>query len=273
MPALASWVEGCVFGLVDGAVESIWVLRVLLNPVLCQRTDWQLLAVVPHHRHSLRAPSRRGDIGEQEVVLATWLVARRGHSRKLALYHFPSVRGTGENSCQWRSWFQTHNQLTEKRADDFDMVGWQIDRSRLLTGLVEEVARSGLRPLREQSLKCIVASCGATVSGKADCLVVNGSQIDIYDCKTGKSRPSDQRFLLHHVMGLYRSSWDGEVCAWGPLGDFKRGLELLRLSPPGLDEACQRLLLWVDDRLFALAPLPSRHKWRYLRFRCLRLSG
>jgi hypothetical protein len=78
---------------------------------------------------------------------------------------------------------------------------------------------------------------------------------------------SQLRGLLLGVVALYwyvcllgqrlkGSRWAGEVCSWGPLGDFKRGLELLRLSPPGLEQACLRLLLWVDDKLFALAPYP-----------------
>ena len=72
---------------------------------------------------------------------------------------------------------------------------------------------------------------------------------------------------------LKGSHWAGEVRSWGPLGDFKRGLELLSLSPPGLDRACQRLVNWAAEKLFALAPLPRLYQWRYRRNRCLHLCG
>jgi len=72
---------------------------------------------------------------------------------------------------------------------------------------------------------------------------------------------------------LKGAHWAGEVRSWGPLGDFKRGLELLRLSPPGLERACQRLVQWVAEKLFGLAPLPPLYKWRYRRYRCLQLCG
>lgn len=43
----------------------------------------------------------------------------------------------GDITCQWQSWFQSQNQLTEKQLSDFDLVGWKIDHTRkgkLITG-------------------------------------------------------------------------------------------------------------------------------------------
>lgn len=72
---------------------------------------------------------------------------------------------------------------------------------------------------------------------------------------------------------LRHSPLVGEACAWGPLGDFKLGLELLSLDHQAVRQACQRIVRWAADKLFALAPLPPRHKWRYHRYRTLHPTG
>lgn len=72
---------------------------------------------------------------------------------------------------------------------------------------------------------------------------------------------------------LRRSHLVGEACAWGKLGDFKLGMELLALDHQLVSRACQRIVQWAADRLFALAPLTPSHLWRYRRHRCLHQSG
>lgn len=72
---------------------------------------------------------------------------------------------------------------------------------------------------------------------------------------------------------LRRSPLVGEACTWGQLGDFKLGLELLGLDHQTVAAACKRLVQWAADKLFALAPLPPNHLWRYRRHRSLHQSG
>jgi len=43
----------------------------------------------------------------------------------------------GDTVCQWQSWFQSQNQLTEKQPSDFDLIGWKIDHTKMLTEFKE----------------------------------------------------------------------------------------------------------------------------------------
>jgi hypothetical protein len=72
---------------------------------------------------------------------------------------------------------------------------------------------------------------------------------------------------------LRRSYLVGEVRAWGEMGDFKLGMELLALDHQAVSRTCHRIVQWAADKLFALAPLPPRHKWRYRCHRSLHQSG
>ena len=58
-----------------------------------------------------------------------------------------------------------------------------------------------------------------------------------------------------------------EVRAWGRLGECKLGLELLQLDSEAVYHTAQRILRWVEDKLFALQPLTPPYKLRYRRFR------
>lgn len=43
---------------------------------------------------------------------------------------------SGEVACQWQFWFQTHNQIEKKQPSTFNLVGWNINHTRMLTELI-----------------------------------------------------------------------------------------------------------------------------------------
>jgi len=44
---------------------------------------------------------------------------------------------SGAVTCHWQSWFQSHNQLTEKQPSDFDLTGWIIDHTKMLINRIK----------------------------------------------------------------------------------------------------------------------------------------
>ncbi|HEX3721856.1 MAG TPA: PD-(D/E)XK nuclease family protein [Nitrolancea sp.] len=108
----------------------------------------------------------------------------------------------GQVSCEWQYWFQAHHKLLSKQPSTFDALGWQIGHTRLLSEVKREVVSSGLRPRTEFGVEFRLPGLEAKISGKADCLVVDGSNVMIYDCKTGKPRESDRVQVMIYMYGL-----------------------------------------------------------------------
>jgi hypothetical protein len=108
----------------------------------------------------------------------------------------------GRVSCEWQYWFQTHNRLLSKYPSNFDAVRWQISHTRLLSEVKHEHLGRGLRPHIESSMSFHLPGVAAKVSGKADCLIVDGSDIMVLDCKTGNPHPSDQVQVMIYMYGL-----------------------------------------------------------------------
>lgn len=111
---------------------------------------------------------------------------------------------SGQTACQWQGWFQTHNQLTERHPQSFDLTGWKINHTRMLTEFVKKMTARGLEPLVEFPFTLAVG--GATLGGKVDCVVVEDSTARVYDCKTGTPRDSDQVQVMIYMHALSQIS-------------------------------------------------------------------
>ena len=109
---------------------------------------------------------------------------------------------SGQTACQWQGWFQTHNQLTERHPQSFDLTGWKINHTRMLTELVQKMTARGLEPRVEFPFTIAVGE--ATLGGKIDCLVVENSIVQVYDCKTGTPRDSDVAQVMIYMHALSR---------------------------------------------------------------------
>jgi len=109
---------------------------------------------------------------------------------------------SGRVNCQWQYWFQSHHKLLSKQPSTFDSLNWKIGHTRLLTELKQEVLASGLQPRTEVSIKFELPGLDTRISGKADCLVVDGSNVMLYDCKTGHPHDSDRAQVMIYMYGL-----------------------------------------------------------------------
>jgi len=109
---------------------------------------------------------------------------------------------TSHSICEWQYWFQTHNKLITKHPSTFDSVTWQIGHTRLLSEVKRELSTAGLRSMTEFGCEFRVPGVAAKISGKTDCLVNDGSNVMIYDCKTGKPRDSDRVQVMIYMYGL-----------------------------------------------------------------------
>lgn len=109
---------------------------------------------------------------------------------------------SGDSACLWGAWFQVHNKLDAKQPSEFDLVGWQVDHARMLTELIRELKKPGRFVNREQRISLQLPLNGATISGTADCVVYENQSIHVYDCKTGKDRPSDQIQVMTYLYML-----------------------------------------------------------------------
>ena len=109
---------------------------------------------------------------------------------------------SGNTSCQWQYWFQAHNVLKERHQASFDSVAWQIGHTRLLTEVKQELFDKGIRPHTEVSVSFRVPEHAANIAGKIDCLVEDGPDVMLYDCKTGKPRDSHRVQLMTYMYGL-----------------------------------------------------------------------
>jgi hypothetical protein len=112
---------------------------------------------------------------------------------------------SGDNPCHWQGWFLAHNKLTEKQPSDFDLAGWLVDHTRLLSELEAELSqREGALVTKEYELRQPFADFGTMLSGKADCVCISDSYITIYDCKTGKERNTDQVQVMIYMWMMSR---------------------------------------------------------------------
>jgi hypothetical protein len=109
---------------------------------------------------------------------------------------------SGRVNCQWQYWFQSHHKLLSKQPSTFDVLNWQIGHTRLLTEVKQELLARGLRPRTEVSIKFELPGLETRISGKADCVVVDGSEVMLYDFKTGRQHKSDRLQVMIYMYGL-----------------------------------------------------------------------
>jgi predicted RecB family nuclease len=106
----------------------------------------------------------------------------------------------GEQACYWSSWFKAHYQDYTKLAGSGDLALWNIQHTKLLA---EERAayHSRSTSIRIESQNAFKYShrAGVTISGRPDLIVMDGTELTIIDCKTGKRRMSDQVQVMIYI--------------------------------------------------------------------------
>lgn len=113
----------------------------------------------------------------------------------------------GDITCQWQSWFRSQNKEIEKQPADFDLVGWKMDHTKMLTELKGKLIKENYSPIIEQSVKYKIPNLDITVAAKPDCIIEKKDVVIIYDCKTGKERPSDQVQVMIYMYLLSKGKF------------------------------------------------------------------
>ena len=97
---------------------------------------------------------------------------------------------TGENSCEWATWFRAHHQDWVKPPSDFDQSKWMLDHTALVNSERESHEEWGYQVFTENQNAFRLRGKAATLAGKPDLIAVNGNDAVIIDAKTGKPSPS-----------------------------------------------------------------------------------
>jgi hypothetical protein len=99
----------------------------------------------------------------------------------------------GEQACLWASWFKTHHQNFQKAESDFNLARWNLEHTRLLVRTRTDLTarRAEVRVESQNSFQYRHAS-GAVLAGKPDIVAIEGMELIVNDCKTGKPKMSDQ---------------------------------------------------------------------------------
>jgi hypothetical protein len=127
----------------------------------------------------------------------------------------------GEIQCDYQCWFKSHFQY-EKLPNDFNLIKWTTDHNQLVRKTRKKLESDGYKVLIEDqnSIKAKFvddeAVLQATISAKPDIVAFREDENLTIDCKTGKTKNSDQiQVLLYmkYLPTLYpnKKYWDGRV--------------------------------------------------------------
>ena len=97
---------------------------------------------------------------------------------------------TGENSCEWASWFKAHYQNWQKPPSDFDSTGWMLQHTSLINRERDSLEVVGYEVHTENQNLFRLRGSTATIAGKPDLIGEKTHEILISDAKTGQRSPS-----------------------------------------------------------------------------------
>ena len=130
------------------------------------------------------------------------------------LYVFVSLLArwiSGERSCDWAIWFQTHWKDFERVEGDFDLAVWKVDHTRLLRETHRALNVDGYR-VKVEGQNWFRArhedSPAVVVGGKPDLLALRGDDAIVLDVKTGKVHDWHAQQVLLPMAFLPRSDLD-----------------------------------------------------------------
>ena len=116
---------------------------------------------------------------------------------------------TGEQSCEWSSWFRAHWQGFDEVPSTFDFVNWNMDHTRLLREVRLEYEKTSSEVYVEQQNKINYRTDeGTTVLGTPDVVATapGSGDVVIADAKTGKPHTSDQAQVLIYMYLLPKAN-------------------------------------------------------------------
>ena len=126
---------------------------------------------------------------------------------------------TGENSCEWASWFKARHESGSwtKRPSDFDQTTWLLNHTALLNEQRQEWEGRGYTVSVEGQNAFNLRGKSAVLAGKPD-LVARRGDLVVVDAKTGRPSPAHAAqvavyvYCLPRALGRYKGlSISGQV--------------------------------------------------------------
>ncbi len=166
---------------------------------------------------------------------------------------------SGDDSCEWRAWFQAHHYSDSwTRADtSFDNVRWQKEHSRLPRESKEGLEDDDYTVRVEKEDRFRLDGARATVGGQPDLVVKKDIDVTFIDVKTGTPRQWD----IIHVM-LYMCRLGRYVTAWGDItlkgrviyNDHVVDVPAYAISPEFIEQLGSLIRRMADEKTALLAP-------------------
>ena len=96
---------------------------------------------------------------------------------------------TGENSCEWATWFKAHFQDWTRQPSDFDQAQWLTRHTALLSKQRREWESDRRTVFVEGQNAFRLRGKSATLAGRPDLVVLDDRDATIIDVKTGQEQP------------------------------------------------------------------------------------
>ena len=112
---------------------------------------------------------------------------------------------TGENSCEWASWFKAHYQDWTRIPSDFNQAEWLLKHTALLNEQKAQWEDSGYDVYVKGQNSFRLRGKAATLAGRPDLTVVNGDNTLIVDVKTGREQPWHAVQVMIYIYALPRA--------------------------------------------------------------------
>ncbi len=160
----------------------------------------------------------------------------------------------GENSCEWASWFKAQHEASswERVPSGFDQAGWMLAHTEAVRVCRERWDEQGYTVFTEGQNAFTLVGKTATLGGKPDLIVRNGSAGTIIDVKTGTPSPAHvaqvmlYQYAVPKALGQYRGIRFDEKLVY-------RGYEI-DIPVDAIDEAFVGNMVSLIGRLAASTP-------------------
>ena len=171
---------------------------------------------------------------------------------------------TGENSCEWASWFRARHESGSwvRRPSDFNQIQWLVGHTALLNEQRQQWEAQGYEVFTEGQNRFSLRGRCAVLGGKPDLVARKEDEAVVVDAKVGRPSPSHivqvmvYQYALPKTLERYRGlTLSGQVAYPDHSVDI-----------PPVDEAFVRELGNLIQRLASETPARRVPNWGECRF-------
>ena len=112
---------------------------------------------------------------------------------------------TGENSCEWASWFKAHYVERTRQPSDFDQAQWMLDHTALVNERIGNWEVGGYDVDVEAQNRFELRGRTATLAGKPDIIACREDAVVVVDAKTGHESPSHAVQVMIYLYAVPRA--------------------------------------------------------------------